>query len=218
MAVRDSIKFDNILDRFDEIINIFKFYYYSSLRRENLNDLALLSGENFKQFELLKNILLKHNYEILVCDLESNSYGNSKTAKKAFGYVDFIKTPRFVFHFTFLQDVVDKLRPLSLEFQKDELLVCHIPSKLSELNLNDNNELLYKDTVLEKRVGRRAPEIEHSPEGYKKHHDKLLGEFIDAILNCLIKGTQNSPNYHFCKWGKYLTLHLDHLLFVIQRN
>ena len=67
---------------------------------------------------------------------------------------------------TFLQDVFDKLQPLSLEFQKDELLVCHIRSKveqtksvidalhdvpvpaltrmLNELNLNDN-EFIYKD-------------------------------------------------------------------------
>ena len=90
----------------------------------------------------------------------------------------------------FLQDVVDKLQPLSLEFQNDELLVCHVPSKvkqtksvidalhnlpglaligmLSELNMNDKNELIYKDTGIEKQVERRAFKIEHSP-GYKKH-------------------------------------------------
>ena len=54
--VRDSSKFDNYLDRIDDIINIFKFYYYSPLRRKELNDLVLLFDEHFKQFGLLKNI------------------------------------------------------------------------------------------------------------------------------------------------------------------
>ena len=48
-----------------------------------------------------------------------------------------------------------------------------------------NNELIYKDTVLEKQVGRRALEIEHSQEGYKKHYEEFFGKIIDAILNCL---------------------------------
>ena len=57
VAVRGLIKFDNYLDRFDEIINnIFKFYYYLQLCRKELNNLALLLAENFKQFGLLKNI------------------------------------------------------------------------------------------------------------------------------------------------------------------
>ena len=47
---------ENYLDRSDEIINIFKFYYYSSLNRKELNDLALFFDKNFKQFGLLKNI------------------------------------------------------------------------------------------------------------------------------------------------------------------
>ena len=58
---------------------------------------------------------------------------------------------------------------------------------LTKLNLNDNNELIYKDTVTEKQVGRRAPKIEHSPEGYKNRYKKLFGEIIDAILNCLLR-------------------------------
>ena len=54
LVVRDSTKFDNYLDRFDKIINnIFKFYYYSPLHRQELSDLPLL---NLKQFGLLKNI------------------------------------------------------------------------------------------------------------------------------------------------------------------
>lgn len=70
---------------------------------------------------------------------------------------------------------------------------------LSELNLNDNNELIQEDTVLEKQVVRKDPEIEHSV-GYKKHYYKLFGEITDLILTALIKSTKNSPNSHFSKW------------------
>lgn len=49
---------------------------------------------------------------------------------------------------------------------------------LSELNLDDNNELMQKDTVHEKQV-----EEEHLKviKGYKKHCEELFGEIIDAI-------------------------------------
>ena len=106
---------------------------------------------------------------------ESKSYGDSETAKKASGYADFIKTPKLIFYLTFLQDVLDKLWPLSLEFQKDELLVYHIPitiititNKVSHrcpsqctrvssssyvkwTESNDNNELIYKDLFLKNK-------------------------------------------------------------------
>ena len=48
---------------------------------------------------------------------------------KTCGYVDFIKTPKFIFYLTFFQDV-DKLQPLLLEFQNNELLFCYIPGKV----------------------------------------------------------------------------------------
>ena len=70
---------------------------------------------------------------------------------------------------------------------------------LSELNLNDNNELIQKDTVLEKQMVRKDPEIEHSV-GYNKHYYELFGEITDLILTTLIKGTKNSLNNHFSKW------------------
>ena len=144
LAVLDSIKFDDYLEIFDSNINnIFKFYYYSPTRRKKLNDLALLLEEEFRQLGRLKQIrwlasrsralqLLELNYKVLVFDLESKSYGDGDTAKKALGYVNFLKTPKFLFYVHFLQDLVDKLRPLSLEFQKSELLACHVPRKLEE--------------------------------------------------------------------------------------
>ena len=48
------------------------------------------------------------------------------------GYVNFIKTPKFIFYLHFIQDLVNSIRFLSLEFQKSDLLACHVPRKLEE--------------------------------------------------------------------------------------
>ena len=45
-GIRDSIKFDNYLNTFDDDFNnIFKFYYYSPLSRIELNGAALIFDE-----------------------------------------------------------------------------------------------------------------------------------------------------------------------------
>ena len=106
LAVLDSIKSDDAyLTKFDETVNsIFKFYYYSAVRRKELKAIGDLLQEEFQQLGLLKKIrwlasraralrLLEANYKALVYDLESKSYGTSETAKKALGYADFIKKP-----------------------------------------------------------------------------------------------------------------------------
>ena len=38
-----------------------------------------------------------------------------------------------------------------------------------------------------KQAGRRAPEIEHSLEGYKNPYEEFFGEITDAILKYLDK-------------------------------
>ena len=140
LAVLDAIKFDDkYLELFDFTINgIFKFYYYSAVRRKELKTIGDLLDEEFKQLGLLKNIrwlasrsralsILETNYRVLVSDLEQKSYGSDETAKKALGYLEFIKKPKFLFYLHFFQDLVAILKDLSKIFQKDSLLVCEIP-------------------------------------------------------------------------------------------
>ena len=102
-----------------------KYYYKSPTRRKELRDPASLFEDEFKQLGHLKNIrwiasrsrdltLLETNYKVMVYDLESKSYGTTETAKKAKGYVEFLKTPNFLFYLHFFQDIVEKLHPLSL--------------------------------------------------------------------------------------------------------
>ena len=106
-------------------------------------------------------------------------------AKKALGYAEFLKTPNFLFYVQSFQDIVEKLQPLSLEFQKEELRVCHVPSKVEETKAmvdvlydvsgeiyscllqglkDDGNDryLVYQDKVLKKPTGRRAPDINNT--------------------------------------------------------
>ena len=205
LAVLDSIKFDDTyLASFDlNINNIFKFYYYSAVRRKELKAIGDLLQDEFKSLGLLKNIrwvasrsralnLLETNYKALVYDLESKSYGTDETAKKALGYVEFIKKPQFLFYLHFFQDLVVHLKKLSLIFQNDKLLICEVPRQVSEqsvqldalsitngeslnrliagLSMIDQNENIeFKETILDRPDGRRALKIDHTPASYEEH-------------------------------------------------
>ena len=104
-----SIKSDQYLPKFDDYINkIFKFYFKSANQRKELYEISSWFEENFKSFGLLKNIrwiaswarafnLLEENYKILIYDLENKYDGSTETSKKALGYVEFLKTPEFLF-------------------------------------------------------------------------------------------------------------------------
>ena len=146
LSVLDALKFDDkYLEKFNDIINdIFRFYYRSAVRRKELQQIADLYDAELKKLGLLKQIrwivsrswalsLLEVNYPILVYDLESKAYGSNETAKKASGYVKFLKQPKFLFYLHFLQDLVAILKSVSLKFQEDTLLMCEIPRIVSDL-------------------------------------------------------------------------------------
>ena len=76
--------------------------------------------------------LLENDYKVLVYDLKSKSYGNGETSKKAKGYRKFLKNPHFLFCLHFFEAIVEQLKPLSVIFQSDSLLVCQVPHKLDE--------------------------------------------------------------------------------------
>ena len=69
---------------------------------------------------------------MLIYDLEQKSYGYSETGKKVLRYVKFLKQPRFLFYLFYMRDVVAVLRPVSLKFQQDQLLVCEIPRMVTK--------------------------------------------------------------------------------------
>ena len=128
LAMLNALKLkDDYLHRFDENVNgLFKFYYYSPVRRKELKDMAAEIEIEFKQFGLLKNIrwlasrsralsILEQNYLAIIYDLES---GTDETANKARGFLKFLKKPKFLFYLHFFQDFVESLKELSLIFQK----------------------------------------------------------------------------------------------------
>ena len=219
LATLDSLKFDSYLEKFDETINnIFKFYFYSPTRRKELRDLSVIFNEEFKQLGLMKNIrwlasrtralkYFSNNYKILIYDLETKSYGQSDTAKKARGYADFLKQPKFLFYLHFFQDLVEVLRPLSLYFQREYILVSDVPQKMETIKasveglvdspgdaMNDlmenltltNGDLEFKEVTLDKPSGRRMEPIEHSPEGYRDHfYSAKFERMITGVIDYL---------------------------------
>ena len=225
LAVLDAMKRNDsaYLNSFDENINgIFHFYYYSTVRRKELKQVAELLKDEFKQLGRLKNIrwlssrsralcVLETNYKVLNFDLESKSYGNDETAKKALGYLKFITTPKFLSYLNFLQDLVAVLKTLSLQFQKDSLLACEVSRKLEEncavmdalsivpgeyltrlmkemtVKQEQNNDLVYKEVILTKECGRRDEDIPHNPQSYMDHFSVTFNRVIEETQRFIWK-------------------------------
>lgn len=146
LAVLDAIKCDaKYLQVFDDNINaLFRYYYYSTVRRKELQKVADFLETEFKQLGRLKNIrwlasrsraltILEKDFKIIIFDLESKTYSsNDVTAAKARGFLKFLKNPKFLFFVHFLQDLVAILRDLSFSFQRDSLIACEIPRLVEE--------------------------------------------------------------------------------------
>lgn len=225
LAVLDSIKFESsYLETFNDNLNgIFKYYYNSAVRRQELKQIGDMFAEEFKKFGLLKKIrwiasrdralkLIETNYQIIVYDMEQKSYGSTETAKKARGYAQFMKNPKFLFYLHFLQDLVGTVRPISLKFQQEEFLCCEVPRVISEassrieslsvtqgesltrlmstmkLHEERSYDLMYKDVILDKPSGRRVDEINHTPESYEAYYvehyfEKIISESRFFLTN-----------------------------------
>ena len=124
-----------------------------------------------------------------------------------------------MFYLFYLQDVVADLRPASLKFQQDQLLVCEIPRMVAKassqitalsvmpsknldrfmsiLKLSEQNpsDLLFKDFILDKPEGRRVEHIEHTPESYDNHFSK---HYLDKIIS----GTSDYMAMHYNAFNK----------------
>ena len=108
----------------------------------------------------------------------------------------------------FFQGILEKLQPLSLEFQKEELLVCQVPRKNEETKAlvdvlydvpgeaysrllqglkDDVNDryLVYQDTVPKKSTGRRAPDTDNTSEGFQEHFSHKFQKIVKAVQNYL---------------------------------
>ena len=131
-----------------------------------------------------------------------------------------------MFYLFYLQDVVAVLRPVSLKFQQDQLLVCEIPRMvakasdqiaalsvtrgknldrlMSMLKLSEQNpsELLFKDVILDKLEGRRVEHIEHKPEGYDNYFSK----------HCLSKIVSGTSDYLAMRYNAFNKIPLKEML------
>ena len=118
-----------------------------------------------------------------------------------------MKEPCFLFYLHSSEDIVEQLKPLSVAFQSNTLLVCQVPHKLHEcssliyalaivpgdamnrllntLTVNDNEEIVYKEVELVKLSGRAARNITHTPEAYNEHFTRKFDEIMNEIQHYL---------------------------------
>ena len=83
-------------------------------------------------------------------DLEANSYGDSDGAKKARGYLDFLKDPKFLMYLCFLIDMVSILGSLSLDFQHDSILACEINRRVEDKMVSIDGLVITKGPEMRK--------------------------------------------------------------------
>ena len=218
LAVLDSLKVDeNYLKEFDENINsLFRFYYYSTVRRKELLQMAEVLEEEFQQLGRMKNIrwissraralsILEKNFKTIIYDLESKSYSANDTGAKAKGFLKCLKHPKFLFHLHFMQDFVNVLRELSLLFQRDNLLACEILrhisdscTKIDSLSITSGeciNRLMNRLIVDEEKRVTYNEVVLDRPGG--RHAEKIVHEplayleFYNKVFNKIIEQSQD---------------------------
>ena len=136
LAVLDSIKCDENLEKAQEIMTaMFLCYYYSPKKRREIQELSNFLEETFRQFGGLKNVrwlasrdraldIIIINYKALVMHQENLAESKDKNAAAAKGHVKELKSMWFLAYSHFMIDYVKQLRTTSLMFQRDTLLVC----------------------------------------------------------------------------------------------
>ena len=109
LTVLDVIKFeDTYIEMFNDTLNgIFKYYYNSAVRRNELKLIADIFEEEVKKLGLLKKMrwvtsraralnLIESNYQMLIYDLEQKSYmETAKQERRLLDMSSFLNSPSF---------------------------------------------------------------------------------------------------------------------------
>ena len=151
--------------------------------------------------------------------MESKSYESSESGKKASGYVAQLKNLRFLFYLNFFLDMVTTLSNLSLQLQRDELLVIDVPYLLEatktkllmlsvepgpyykqlmeELTVNANGDMVFRDVILEQpRTRQNTMKDVKTQQECKVIYDKCFENFLegaDDYLNIRFSDFSKAP-------------------------
>lgn len=145
LAVCDAKKDISYLKDFERVLKgIFQLYYYSPKRRRELHDIAVALDQELKHYGGVQQVrwiasqnralkALLDNYAITMIHLQDIATGKDDSASKARGYLNEMKTERFITLLHFLIDWTNLLTELSVLFQQKKCTVSEISRRVSEL-------------------------------------------------------------------------------------
>ena len=123
--------------------------------------------------------------------------------KKASGYVAQLKNPRFLFYLNFFLDMVTTISNLSLQLQRDELLVIVVPylleatkTKLLMLSI-EPGDMVFRDVILEQpRTRENTMKDVKTPQECKVIYDECFENILegaDDYLNIRFNDFSKAP-------------------------
>ena len=146
-----------------------------------------------------------------------SSYESSESGEKASGYVAQLKNPRFLFYLNFFLDMVTTLSNLSLQLQRDELLVIDVPYLLEatetklrmlsvepgpyykqlmeELTVNANGDMVFRDVILEQPRTRQ-----NTMKDMKTSQECKV--IYDECFDNILEGADDYLNVRFSDFSK----------------
>ena len=148
LAVCDSKKGCPYLDKFEETLKgIFRFYYYSPKKRRELFDIAETLDKELKHYGGVQQVgwvasqnralrALLDNYEVTCIHLGDITSKTNEDAAKARGYLQELKTEKFLCFLHFMIDWTNLLRNVSELFQEKRALISEVGKRVNELKEN----------------------------------------------------------------------------------
>lgn len=151
LAVLDARKSKGVVANLIQTVekaveSVFKFYHGSAKRRRDVNSIAEVLEEDSVYFSAPQGTrwmasrkrayrAVATHLNSVIMHLEEVSNKTSDEGSKCTGYLKTLKSRYFMDGLHFLIDFLDILTDVSLEFQKDALLITDVQAKLVELTI-----------------------------------------------------------------------------------
>ena len=199
----DSKKGCPYLDKFEETLKgIFRFYYCSPKKRRELYDIAASLDKELKHYGGVQQVrwvasqnqalrALLENYEVTCIHLGEIGTKSIDDAAKARGYLQQLKTKRFLCFLHFMLDWTNLLRNVSELFQDKKALISEVSKRINELQANFTRMKTrrgknLRDFLKDSENGEfKGIEITNDVGGRRGQEDTIdrINSDIDSLLN-----------------------------------
>ncbi|CAM9855818.1 unnamed protein product, partial [Heterosigma akashiwo] len=144
LAILDLKKEHEYLQHFDGIMKqVYKFYHYSSKRREEFKTLCAIEEQAYKEFGGIQSIrwaasvsralvALHQNWKVTVAHLDHvSNEGDADVGAWAVGLRTDLTSKRFILHLHFMLDLMQILGVLSKTFQDPNITILDVFDKVT---------------------------------------------------------------------------------------